>query len=288
MYNNGYWQQLPGSNPILERRWRDIEEKGWQYAVNQKIPFRIWSEDEGYFKGGYFQDNVERTYVQDTFVYERGYNPDSHNYQGDPCESLSDNFSTGYDSIGDESNLPIQNWYIDRDESDIDYRGNQDIKAWYWMTDMPVCSFFSFQGGLRVESTDISATMKPSKGDYSGDFKVLELVERDTGGYTVDQTKVTSDEELNEHTPNLKRNDRLPALGMTVKPVENFNVRLNWSQTVARPTFKELLPVPYQESAASDIFFGNPDLEMSDIDNYDARMEFMPMAGPALLNQLLL
>jgi outer membrane receptor protein involved in Fe transport len=39
------------------------------------------------------------------------------------------------------------------------------------------------------------------------------------------------------------------------------------------------MPVEFKESAASDTYFGNPYLEMSDIDNYDVRAEFMPAAG---------
>ncbi len=279
VYNNGQWTGPSGGLSPLERKWRDIEESGWQYSLNQKVPFRIWSGDEGYFKGGYFDDQVERSYFQDTFKYAPG--NIGQGYPGDPDDMWSQDFETGYPVVGPPGELQ-QGWHVVPGDGDIDYRGNQDIQAWYWMTDMQVCSFLSFQGGVRVESTEITSRMRPSQGDYDGNFAVLTLQEKENGSMYVDKLKVTSDEELNEYAPELSRNDRLPALGMTVKPVKNFNLRFNWSQTVARPTFKELMPVEFKESAASDTYFGNPKLEMSDIDNYDLRAECMPAPGQLL------
>ncbi len=275
-YASGVWQKAADFG-VLERRWRDIEEAGWQYTLNQRFPFRIWSGDEGYLKGGYFEDRVKRRYVQDTYLYDStGVARDYATHTGDPCESISDDFVTGYP---DADQPWLRGWMAEPGGFDMDYRGNQDIKAWYWMGDVPVCSFLSFQGGVRVESTDISARMKPSDGTYGPGFSIFTLGERDDGSLQVSSLQIDSDEQLAEYTPSLQRNDRLPALGAKISPIDNFNLRLNWSQTVARPTFKELIPVSYKESASSDTFFGNPKLEMSEIDNYDLRLEYMPSAG---------
>lgn len=275
-YVSGVWQKVADFG-ALERRWRDIEEDGWQYKINQKIPFRIWDETEGFIKGGYFDDQVKRRYVQDTYEYNSsGVSRDYVSYTGDPCESLSDNFPFGYP----DSDEPwVQGWMAQPAGYDIDYNGDQNISAWYWMADVPLCKYLSFQGGLRVEKTEINADMKPSDGTYGPGFAIYTLSDRPDGSKEIKSLQIDDEDQLSEYEPRLNRNDRLPALGTKITPVENFNIRLNWSETVARPTFKELIPIAYKESATSDTFFGNPHLEMSDIENYDLRIEYMPSAG---------
>ncbi|MFO7936506.1 MAG: TonB-dependent receptor [Kiritimatiellia bacterium] len=273
---DGVWQKAADFG-ALERRWRDIEENGWQYKVNQKIPFRIWDETEGFFKGGYFEDQVKRRYVQDTYLYDStGVDGGYATYTWNPWEDLSDNFELGYP---DKSQPWVQGWMAEPAGFDIDYSGDQNIKAWYWMADVPVCKYLSFQGGLRVEKTEISARMKPSDGTYGSGFAIYTLEERDDGSMNISSLQIDDEEQLEEYTPNLDRNDRLPALGTTITPIDKLNLRLNWSETVARPTFKELMPVAYKESATSDTYFGNPSLKMSEIENYDVRLEYMPSAG---------
>jgi outer membrane receptor protein involved in Fe transport len=51
---------------------------------------------------------------------------------------------------------------------------------------------------------------------------------------------------------------------------------------VARQTFKELTPIIQQEFLGGPIFIGNPDLQMSSIDNYDLRADYTPYAGGLL------
>ncbi len=276
VYNNGYWSGPSGGLSPLERRWRDIEEAGWQYSLNQKIPFTQWTGSEGFLKAGYFDDQVTRTYSQDTFIYKSG--NEGVKYPGDPDTLWSDWFLTGYPALGDPPDLK-RGWYVASGDSDIDYRGRQDIQAWYLMADLPLTSQLSLQGGVRLESTEISAQMRPAKGVYDNNFAVLTVLTDMNGSEYVNKLRVSSDEELAAHAPNLSRTDQLPALGLKYSPFEKLNLRLNWSETVARPTFKELMPVEFKESAASPTFFGNPRLQMAEVENYDVRLEYMPSGG---------
>jgi TonB-dependent receptor len=276
VYNNGYWSGPSGGLAPLERRWRDIEESGWQYAFNQKFPFVQWTENEGYLKAGHFDDQVTRTYKQDTFVYRSG--NEGSKYEGDPDDLWSDEFLTGYSSLEDPPNLK-RGWFVAQGDSDIDYRGKQDIQAWYVMGDLPLAPFLSVQGGLRVESTAISAKMKPSKGTFDSNFAVLTVQTDQNGSEYVNKLKIETEEGLAQYAPSLDQSDNLPAVGIKITPIEKLNLRLNWSETVARPTFKELMPVAFKESAAAPTYFGNPKLKMSAVENYDVRLEYMPSAG---------
>src|SRR5262249_34628078 len=46
----------------VQRIWKDIDEHSNQYAVDVKLPFKQWSDDEGYVKTGVFDDHVKRNF----------------------------------------------------------------------------------------------------------------------------------------------------------------------------------------------------------------------------------
>ena len=76
--------------------------------------------------------------------------------------------------------------------------------------------------------------------------------------------------------------DLLPAVGATFKLTEGVNLRLAWSQTLARPSFKEMGPVLTKDFADDEFFLGNPNLQLSKANNYDCRLEWFPRAGEVL------
>src|SRR5262249_6608835 len=51
----------------VQRIWKDISEDSDQYSANLKFPFKQWSDSDGYFKFGVFNDHVTRAFNQDTF-----------------------------------------------------------------------------------------------------------------------------------------------------------------------------------------------------------------------------
>jgi TonB-dependent receptor len=60
------------------------------------------------------------------------------------------------------------------------------------------------------------------------------------------------------------------------------NLRLAWSQTIARPSFKEMGPVVTQDFSDATIFVGNPQLKLSHVNNYDVRIEYFPRGGEVI------
>ena len=107
-----------------------------------------------------------------------------------------------------------------------------------------------------------------------------------TGGARFENTniKVDGEESLFFQNPNAKiqQLDLLPAVGATFEVMQDVNLRLAWSQTLARPSFKELGPVVTQDFSDSQIFLGNPNLKLSSVNNYDFRAEYFPRAGEVL------
>jgi TonB-dependent receptor len=66
----------------------------------------------------------------------------------------------------------------------------------------------------------------------------------------------------------------LPSVGLVVKASDEVTVRGSFSRTVARQTFKELTPIVQQEYLGAPVFVGNPDLQMSALENYDLRVDY--------------
>lgn len=73
--------------------------------------------------------------------------------------------------------------------------------------------------------------------------------------------------------------DVLPALALNFRITDNQNLRLSASQTLSRPEYRELSPVPYFEQVGFYTTIGNPDLKRALIQNYDVRWEWFPNAG---------
>jgi len=66
----------------------------------------------------------------------------------------------------------------------------------------------------------------------------------------------------------------LPALTLTWNPLENTQLRLAYSQTIARPQFRETAFSIFQNTETDATFRGNPYLTNSEFENFDARLEY--------------
>ncbi|MBL8549605.1 MAG: TonB-dependent receptor [Hyphomonadaceae bacterium] len=66
----------------------------------------------------------------------------------------------------------------------------------------------------------------------------------------------------------------LPAATLTWNFAEDLQLRLGYSQTIARPQFRELAFTPYVDPETDRIYEGNPYLVDSEFQNYDARLEW--------------
>lgn len=231
----------------LQRIWKDISEESEQWFMNLKIPFEQWSGDEGYVKFGWFNDKVHREYEQDSFS---NFNDNSAQFEG----SWEDYWSSVF---------PSENHPITAADIDVDYHGEQEISAWYYMADLPMCSFFNIIGGARYENTKLSIINDAEKD--------VTWIPPGASG----QVKLNS----GDADVSFKQKDILPSLGFVFKPFEKITLRGSYSQTIARQTFKELTPIQQQEFLGGDVFIGNPELKMSALKNYDLRLDYIPYDG---------
>lgn len=66
----------------------------------------------------------------------------------------------------------------------------------------------------------------------------------------------------------------LPSGTVTWNFAEDLQLRLGYSQTIARPQFRELAPTDFFDPDADRTYQGNPFLKDSEFQNYDARLEY--------------
>lgn len=283
-----------------QRSWRKIIEKNKVWDVDLVWPFSL-NEHEGEIKTGASINDTERTYEQDSFLYEGPWGLGAfavspfETYQSGSFEDLWTDiflsperlgypepygqgleFSDEIDGTDWQSNE--HNWVISGSTEDVDYQGEMTIKAGYAMGRLPISSWLTVIGGVRWEDTKMSTDVDASDGNDPA-AKVLNVREdperpmfqaaQDIEGMTLDRLANASIDQM----------DVLPSLGLTVEPSEDVKLRAVWSKTIGRPTFKEITPVVQQDYVGGPQFAGNPDLQISSLKNYDLRLEWLPGHG---------
>lgn len=129
------------------------------------------------------------------------------------------------------------------------YSANEQIVAGYAMLEAPVSDKLRFVGGARLEWWNMELTP----------FNQI---------INAEQTNLKVEESVL---------DVLPSVNLIYGLDEAMNLRASFSQTLARPEFRELAPFRFDNYKLST--FGNPSLERTRILNYDLRWEWFPRSG---------
>jgi outer membrane receptor protein involved in Fe transport len=66
----------------------------------------------------------------------------------------------------------------------------------------------------------------------------------------------------------------LPSVGLALRPIEGLTLRGAWSESVARPSFREMGFYVTVEPGSDDLVVGNPTLQLSDVESWDGRVEY--------------
>lgn len=268
------------------RIFRKIDETNKQGGVDIAIPFTRFKDEPGRIKFGAYLDRSDRDFQQSSFTYffpgvfgprtrpdvieNRGFQSFKQEVDG---QLWTDLFGASK-RLGLATNNPFAAnqllWVLVGSGGDVPYTGNQEIDAAYAMAELPLTQSLSLIGGVRFEKTLLEVTPDTLTNE-------IEFITKDDAG-----NRGIAELSESEGAAKLDQTDRLPALGLIWQPIEQMNVRVNWSQTIARPTFRELAPVAAIEVLQGDEFFGNPKLQISHITNYDLRWEWFPTPGDVL------
>ncbi len=163
-------------------------------------------------------------------------------------------FSQTPDKLLTENNFRVGQLGLSEDSKASDsYDGTESLFAGYAMVDMPfelLGGDFRFIGGARVEDNTIKLNSFGTAGD------------------TININYSTF--------------DVLPSLNVLFKATGSTNVRFSASQTLTRPTFREVAPFAFYDFRSLSIVTGNPQLKRTLIQNYDLRLETFPNPGEVL------
>lgn len=133
------------------------------------------------------------------------------------------------------------------------YLADHNIYASYLMLDLPITTKWQVMTGVRLESSDQTVT---TYDPFAASRKEIEA--------------------------NLETFDWLPGLNVTYRLTERMNLRLAASRTITRPDFRELAPFEFTDFVGGRTILGNPDLERTQINNFDFRWETFPQIGGIL------
>lgn len=254
----GNYEVGHASNPeprYPTRYYRNLEENNVNAKGDLTVPFRQWSGLDSEFKTGGFYSQSERTFT-DREIYYLGDAP----FNGDPNQYLTPN-NLGYLATTNSATRRITyDWlrYIQTRESSYD--GTATIPAAYLMLDMPVTEpdwswleKVRLVGGVRYEVTDMTVN--------SQSYQANSITGQRTNTSVINQV------------------DWLPAAGLILSLRSNMNLRLHYSETVARPSFRELAAYRSYDPVLDETLEGNPNLTMSSSQNFDIRWEWFFAPG---------
>ncbi|QDU83926.1 TonB dependent receptor [Planctomycetes bacterium Pla163] len=243
----------------LQRTFKEIIEENDQLSLGVTFPFEQWDGRGGSLSFGLFADRLERTFDQDSYT----------NGNGDPNNDFA---APG--GFGDfwSASFPNENHAIVEFASDVDYEGTQDITALYGMIDLPLSEQLRLITGARFERTRLAVTNFP-------EANALWVDPGDPANGIPPDEQATTLEPGEADVPGENIDEVLPSIGLVWEPFRDVTLRAAYSKTIARQTFKEVTPVLQQEFLGGPLFVGNPNLEQSQIDNFDLRLDYVPYEG---------
>lgn len=230
----------------LSRYFRDLQESNTSTQLNFSLPFTSWSGFASKIKSGFYYSKVDREYNQKRFDYNEN-RIDFGDYNGDINALFMD---VGIIDSLSRPNRPSRWFGLTMDNEAVKdstnyFRGDSEIMAGYLMIDLPITQSLRFIGGARIETTNMNS-------------------------YTLDP---------DDETGNLDNTDVLPSLNLVYALDPTMNLRLAYTNTLARPTFRELAPYISFEFVGDFLYIGNPNLKRTLIDNYDIRWEWILNPG---------
>jgi outer membrane receptor protein involved in Fe transport len=243
---------LPNVN-FPTRLFRESSEENGNFKLDLTMPFTPGNGLESALKGGIFTSGSTRKLTEHRFSYlvPSGTDDEPSDYANSVLDFNGPRF-TEVNAPGGRRRFQFGDPLFDTSFiGPYGYDGRQVIQAAYLMGDFFVHPKLRLVGGARAESTRLSITP----------FALSRLP-----GDTRSQITLNAD-------------DVLPSAGAVFLVSSNVNVRLNYSGTLARPTYREFGPVELIDVEEDLVVRGNPELKRTTIENYDARVEWFPRPG---------
>ncbi|OAV44715.1 TonB-dependent receptor [Lewinella sp. 4G2] len=244
---------------LPSRFFRDLTDDSYQGKLDITIPFLQSKSRGNAIKFGGLYNTKDRDFNETSYQYARSRGIDFNEANSDPAVYFgSDNL--GLLNTDDRGNNFFGLYAIDATNQANSYVGSSDIYAGYLMGTYEVTKRLKVIAGLRMEGTAIDVIS--------------------------DKAEVSTNPE--DFIANIDTTSFLPALNLVYKIGDgengglSSNLRASFTQTIARPNMREIAPFGSFGFIGEPPVFGNPDLQLTSIDNYDIRYELFPKAGEVI------
>ncbi len=224
----------------------NLIDKDQSWRVDAKLPFEFSNNYKMALNGGFIaQQKTRESSIKRFSFFPVG--PNGRNQDILAQSSLED--------ILQPSNIGPDGFQLRETTRPTDsYNASQDLFSYYGKLDMSFYERFSVTGGLRWEDNH-------------------QLVE-------TFQSVANNSESI---VSKLDRLDTLPSATATWSISDKQQLRAGFSQTISRPDFRELSPAPFTDISTNQETTGNPDLQQTEITNFDVRWEYYLSANENLL-----
>ncbi len=229
-----------GNGGAVNRSYRNLQETNLNGKADLRKSFKQWSGLESKIKVGINYVNKQRNF--DVLAYTFNHFGSGISFTGNPNEVFYNQ-----NLINNSTLIPKGYYALGAIDSSSIFTSKINIYAGYLMNELPLDSSLKIIYGARVEK----ATMQ----------------------YTGQKQAASKPEDYLKNTTILDELDFLPAISVVYSIFKDFNVRVNYSKTLARPSFKEKSLAQIYDPVSQRTFIGNLDLLETNIDNYDLRLE---------------
>ncbi len=227
--------------------FRDVTQSGSRFffdlednEYNARVDWKVRVGTDGLFKfGGLVRDRA-RTFDVRRFRF----------LPSDQVDAIVD-LSAPPETLFESANIAPRVFELRESTRSTDnYLADHNIYSGYLMLDLPLSPKWQVMSGVRLESSDqLVTTFDP---------------------FAATRTEINA---------SLETLDWLPGLNVTYRITERMNLRFAASRTITRPDFRELAPFEFTDFVGGRTILGNPDLERTQIDNFDFRWEVFPQIG---------
>jgi hypothetical protein len=252
----------PTAGEGIRRYDRYLDENMFDARVGAELPLK--SSKDGAVRKVKFGAATQRN-------YRKIDNKESRLFNGNQgVTALTDGDLDNYLSL---DKFVIQDGFLNYYYLDFDFArnhsfGNSNVEAAYALVDYELNESLRFSGGVRAEHTDIftDADLFHELG-----YEVNDIRRENVGGFALVNPGV------------IDQWDILPSGSLIykikTKSETQANLRFNYSHSVARPSIRELSDAAIYDNEFRTVIYGNSDLKLSNIRNYDFRGEVYFASG---------
>ena len=240
------------SSAGFDTRFSRVDDQSFGGGIDIELPLVIADRDIT-LKAGYSYLDNERDYA----LLSYGFRNETGLPDTDPLFFQRLDFLLSDQNIGETGGFEFVQFPDEFQPSA--YRGELQVHGAYFGIDAQLTDFIRAAVGVRYETGEQLV-------DNFNIAGISELVPN-TGAERCEGSDILAESCIDEDY-------FLPAVTLTWNPLDNVQVRGGFSQTITRPQFQELGAAFFTDTDRDIQIFGNPFLENTEANNFDARIEY--------------